>query len=113
MTDHLKGLNPQQREAVEYGVKPGNTKAVGPLLVIAGAGSGKTKTLAHRVAHLVANGADPRRILLLTFTRRARQRNDRAGAAHCSRCFEGSKTIYDYVSQLTMNEKPKSVGDRL
>ena len=42
-----------------------------PLLVIAGAGSGKTKTLAHRVAHLIVNGADPRRVLLLTFSRRA------------------------------------------
>ena len=43
----------------------------GPLLVIAGAGSGKTNTLAHRVAHLIVNGADPRRILLMTFSRRA------------------------------------------
>jgi DNA helicase-2/ATP-dependent DNA helicase PcrA len=42
-----------------------------PLLIIAGAGSGKTNTLAHRVAHLVVNGADPRRILLMTFSRRA------------------------------------------
>ena len=42
-----------------------------PLLVIAGAGSGKTNTLAHRVAHLIVNGADPGRILLLTFSRRA------------------------------------------
>jgi ATP-dependent exoDNAse (exonuclease V) beta subunit len=41
---------------------------VGPLLVIAGAGSGKTNTLAHRVAHLIVNGADPGRILLLTFS---------------------------------------------
>src|SRR5690606_24131273 len=43
----------------------------GPLLIIAGAGSGKTNTLAHRVAHLIATGADPSRILLLTFSRRA------------------------------------------
>jgi DNA helicase II / ATP-dependent DNA helicase PcrA len=69
--DHLASLNPQQREAVEYGIKPGKTKSIGPLLVIAGAGSGKTNTLAHRVAHLVINGADPHGILLLTFTRRA------------------------------------------
>src|SRR5438046_2523019 len=41
------------------------------LLVIAGAGSGKTNTVAHRVAHLMVNGADPRRILLMTFSRRA------------------------------------------
>nr|WP_272903745.1 ATP-dependent helicase [Xanthobacter agilis] len=43
----------------------------GPLLIIAGAGSGKTNTLAHRVAHLIVNGADPARILLMTFSRRA------------------------------------------
>ena len=42
-----------------------------PLLIIAGAGSGKTATLAHRVVHLIENGADPRRIMLLTFSRRA------------------------------------------
>jgi DNA helicase-2/ATP-dependent DNA helicase PcrA len=42
-----------------------------PLLVIAGAGSGKTNALAHRVAHLIVGGVDPRRILLLTFFRRA------------------------------------------
>src|SRR3989454_5494961 len=42
-----------------------------PLLIIAGAGSGKTNTLAHRVAHLILGGADARRILLLTFSRRA------------------------------------------
>src|SRR5437660_3989982 len=42
-----------------------------PLLIIAGAGTGKTNTLAHRVAHLIKEGADPGRILLLTFTRRA------------------------------------------
>jgi DNA helicase II / ATP-dependent DNA helicase PcrA len=66
---HLAGLNPQQRFAVEFGVGAHGPK--GPLLVIAGAGSGKTDTLAHRVAHLVLNGADPQRILLLTFSRRA------------------------------------------
>src|SRR5690348_3609359 len=67
---HLDGLNPEQRRAVEHGVRQDGT--VGPpLLVIAGAGSGKTNTLAHRVAHLIVNGADPARILLMTFSRRA------------------------------------------
>jgi DNA helicase-2/ATP-dependent DNA helicase PcrA len=66
---YLDALNPQQRLAVEHGSRPG--EASRPLLVIAGAGSGKTNTLAHRVAHLMANGADPRRVLLLTFSRRA------------------------------------------
>lgn len=67
------GLNPAQREAVEHGITAGNGDATPALLVIAGAGSGKTNTLAHRVARLIESGADPRRILLLTFTRRAAQ----------------------------------------
>jgi DNA helicase-2/ATP-dependent DNA helicase PcrA len=67
--DYLHRLNPEQRRAVEHGVGTGTIG--GPLLVIAGAGSGKTNTLAHRVAHLIVNGADPRRILLMTFSRRA------------------------------------------
>jgi DNA helicase-2/ATP-dependent DNA helicase PcrA len=69
IASHLDALNPQQRQAVEHGTGPGETAR--PLLVIAGAGSGKTNTLAHRVAHLMVHGADPRRILLLTFSRRA------------------------------------------
>jgi DNA helicase II / ATP-dependent DNA helicase PcrA len=69
-TTYLDGLNPEQRRAVEHGVQKKCT--VGrPLLVIAGAGSGKTNTLAHRVAHLIVNGADPGCILLMTFSRRA------------------------------------------
>lgn len=57
------GLNEQQRAAVEHGA--------GPLLVVAGAGTGKTMTLAHRVARLIERGTPPERILLLTFSRRA------------------------------------------
>jgi len=68
---YLDKLNPQQRRAVEHGVGGPGDIVGGPLLVIAGAGSGKTNTLAHRVAHLIVNGVDPRRILLLTFSRRA------------------------------------------
>lgn len=59
----LSALNAQQRDAVTHGSEP--------LLVVAGAGTGKTATLAHRVAHIIASGTDPGRILLLTFTRRA------------------------------------------
>jgi DNA helicase-2/ATP-dependent DNA helicase PcrA len=66
---YLAKLNPEQRSAVEHG-GPFYAEA-GPLLIIAGAGSGKTNTLAHRVAHLIVNGVDPRRIMLLTFSRRA------------------------------------------
>ncbi len=69
-------LNPQQREAVEHGLALGAAPAA-PLLVIAGAGSGKTLTLASRAAALVLAGADPQRLLLLTFSRRAAQEMQR------------------------------------
>ena len=59
----LDELNPEQLAAAQHGD--------GPLLIVAGAGTGKTATLVHRVAHLIGQGADARRILLLTFTRRA------------------------------------------
>src|SRR5262245_5852428 len=68
---YLETLNSEQRRAVEHGVRARDCTPGAPLLVIAGAGSGKTNTLAHRVAHLIVNGADPRRILLMTFSRRA------------------------------------------
>src|SRR6185437_1568167 len=69
---HLERLNAAQRKAVTYGEPlPDKGFKAGPLLIVAGAGTGKTDTLAHRVAHLVIHGVDPARILLLTFTRRA------------------------------------------
>src|SRR6202035_3790168 len=68
---YLESLNREQRQAVEHGVREKNAAPGPALLVIAGAGSGKTNTLAHRVAHLIVNGADPGRILLMTFSRRA------------------------------------------
>ncbi len=68
--DPLAALNEAQRAAACWGVQAGAAPAP-PLLVIAGAGTGKTATLAHRVARLIAGGADPGRILLLTFSRRA------------------------------------------
>ena len=66
----LDGLNLAQRAAVIFGIDA-EGGPVPPLLIAAGAGTGKTKTLAHRVAQLILGGADPRRLLLLTFTRRA------------------------------------------
>jgi DNA helicase-2/ATP-dependent DNA helicase PcrA len=60
-------LNERQRQAACFG----DGQKAGPLLIIAGAGTGKTNTLAHRVAHLVLGGVSPERVLLLTFTRRA------------------------------------------
>ncbi len=65
-------LNPRQREAATHGQRAAcGAFQSGPLLIIAGAGTGKTSTLAHRVAHLVLQGTEAERILLLTFTRRA------------------------------------------
>jgi DNA helicase-2/ATP-dependent DNA helicase PcrA len=76
--DVFSDLNERQRDAVEHGLAEG--ALAGPLLVIAGAGTGKTKTLASRVARLVQTGADPHRILLLTFARRAaREMEHRVG----------------------------------
>jgi DNA helicase-2/ATP-dependent DNA helicase PcrA len=63
MFDYLNELNPQQREAVLH--------LDGPLMIIAGAGSGKTKVLTTRIAHLMANGVDSFKILALTFTNKA------------------------------------------
>src|SRR5207244_6681666 len=81
---YLDDLNPAQRSAVEF-----DAARIGklPLLVIAGAGSGKTNTLAHRVAHLIVKGADPQRILLLTFTRRAAAEMTRRAQSICARAF--------------------------
>lgn len=95
---YLDTLNPEQRRAVEHGVESSRCLPGGPLLVIAGAGSGKTNTLAHRVAHLIVNGADPRRILLMTFSRRA--------ASEMSRRVER-------IARRVMGEKAGAINDAL
>ncbi|MBP1846984.1 DNA helicase-2/ATP-dependent DNA helicase PcrA [Rhizobium petrolearium] len=81
---YLEKLNDAQRRAVEHGSDVPKGGPAGPLLVIAGAGSGKTNTLAHRVAHLIVSGADPRRILLMTFSRRAASEMGRRVERICS-----------------------------
>src|SRR4051794_31710400 len=87
-TDDIPGgdkLNPAQRLAAGSGD--------GPLLIIAGAGTGKTQTLAHRVAALIARGADARRILLLTFSRRAAQEMTRRALRLLARRPGGDATL--------------------
>lgn len=81
--DVHEALNPAQRAAVFHAGDE-------PLLIIAGAGTGKTTTLAHRLARLIETGADSRRILLLTFSRRAAQEMTRRAIAVVARAARGA-----------------------
>jgi DNA helicase-2/ATP-dependent DNA helicase PcrA len=81
----LEPLNEAQRRAASAGDHP--------LLIIAGAGTGKTQTLVHRVAALIARGADPRRVLLLTFSRRAAQEMTRRATRLCDRRSRSSAAL--------------------
>ncbi len=121
MVAALALLNDEQRAAVEHGVGAALADA-GPLLVIAGAGSGKTSTLAHRVAWLIARGTDPRRILLLTFSRRAAQQMERRAGQVLARVLGlrattppalpwagtfhgiGARLLREYAAQIGLNE---------
>lgn len=95
-TAYLDLLNPAQRRAVTHGAGPAPAS---PLLVVAGAGSGKTNTLAHRVAHLIVSGADPRRILLMTFSRRAAaEMTRRVGRIARKVMGEGAAAVTDALS---------------
>ena len=117
----LAALNEAQRRAVEFGTGQGFRP---PLLVIAGAGSGKTNTLAHRVAHMIGNGVEPSRILLLTFSRRAAEEMTRrtlrilgsaqsptllpwAGTFHSV----GARLLRDYAPQIGLSSE-FSIHDR-
>ena len=113
-------LNPAQRAAARHGERsPDGAYRAGPLLVIAGAGTGKTNTLAHRVAHLVLEGVSPERILLLTFTRRAAHEmtqraqkivatalEQRAGAAPAVR-LPWSGTFHAIANRLIRRHAPR------
>jgi DNA helicase-2/ATP-dependent DNA helicase PcrA len=90
---YLEKLNDRQREAVEHGIGLPDGTIGGPLLIIAGAGSGKTNTLAHRVGHLIVNGADPRRILLMTFSRRAASEMARRVQRICRQVFGDNAAV--------------------
>ena len=109
-------LNPAQRRAATFGV-PAAEKGIdaGPLLILAGAGTGKTNALAHRAAHLVLNGTDPARILMLTFTRRAAQEMIRrtqriVGEVLAERGKMGDRSV---VTRLLWSGTFHSVGNRI
>ena len=111
---HLASLNAPQAAAASHGepAQDGRFTAT-PLLVIAGAGTGKTNTLAHRVAHLVLNGVDPARILLLTFTRRAAQEMTRRAEAIITRSLAGGSHAALPAVRLPWAGTFHSVGARL
>ncbi len=98
-----EALNDAQRAAVEH--------ADGPLLVVAGAGSGKTRTLTHRVARLVAEGVHPAAILLLTFTRKASQEMlQRAARLLDQRCERVSGGTFHSFANLKLRQYASYAG---
>src|SRR6202790_1787574 len=109
-------LNAPQRRAATFGLAvPDKGVSAGPLLILAGAGTGKTNTLAHRTAHLVLNGVDPARILMLTFTRRAAQEMIRrtqliVAQVLADRGKAGDRSV---VSRLLWSGTFHSVGNRI
>src|ERR1700734_2080772 len=109
-------LNPGQRRAATFGtLLEGKGVDAGPLLILAGAGTGKTNTLAHRAAHLVLNGVDPARILMLTFTRRAAQEMIRRAQTVVAEVLSerGKGGDRSVVSRLTWSGTFHSVGSRI
>jgi DNA helicase-2/ATP-dependent DNA helicase PcrA len=112
--DYLGMLNPAQRQAAEYGESSADQPfRAGPLLVIAGAGTGKTMTLAHRVAHLILQGVKPERILLLTFTRRAAQEMTRRVETIVRRTLQDNAAPSGTVGVLPWSGTFHSIANRL
>jgi DNA helicase II / ATP-dependent DNA helicase PcrA len=108
---YLEKLNEQQRSAVEHGIGLPDGETAAPLLIIAGAGSGKTNTLAHRVAHLIVNAADPRRILLMTFSRRAASEMSRRVERICKQVLGANSGIL--TDALSWSGTFHGIGARL
>ncbi|RJQ87109.1 MAG: ATP-dependent helicase [Desulfobacteraceae bacterium] len=101
--DYAEVLNPAQLEAVAFDK--------GPLLVIAGAGSGKTRTLTHRVARLVESGVSPKAVLLLSFTRKASQEMlKRASQLLDRRCQEVSGGTFHSFASSVLHRYAGAIG---
>jgi ATP-dependent DNA helicase UvrD/PcrA len=113
--DFAPHLNTAQREAATFGRYEGAKFVSDPLLIVAGAGTGKTNTLAHRVAHLLLNRVDVERILLLTFTRRAAQEMQRRAERIIAETMQrsGSTSSIPAVPKLTWSGTFHSMGNRL
>lgn len=108
------GLNDAQRLAALHGEATGAGVLATPLLVIAGAGTGKTNTLAHRVAYLLLNGVAPERLLLLTFTRRAAvEMTRRAQRAIAATRKQSPTTTYQGALRLPWAGTFHAIGNRL
>src|SRR6188768_230809 len=102
MKDYLAGLNDRQREAVLH--------MDGPLMIVAGAGSGKTKVLTTRIAHLMANGVDAFNILALSFTNKAaKEMKERVGhilgSGEARNLYIG--TFHSVFARILRTEAPK------
>jgi len=108
----LEGLNPAQRSAVAFGIG-GAGGPMPPLLIAAGAGTGKTKTLAHRVARLILEGVDPHRVLLLTFTRRAALEMTRRAQQILAASRRGRVVAGTEAALLPWSGTFHSIGNRL
>ncbi|MFH1197587.1 MAG: ATP-dependent helicase [bacterium] len=101
--DYFRELNASQYEAA--------TAVEGAYLVIAGAGTGKTRTLVYRVARLVESGYDPRSILLLTFTRKAaKEMMDRAAILLDTRCSKINGGTFHSFANLTLRKYAKAIN---